>query len=79
MGLGIKRAWRIAQLVNKTSKPVHGVNLERRHFLKQGGALLTGLSLLGMPRLQRALLLSTKEKWQIYHDKDYSFELEYPN
>lgn len=47
-GLGLKRSWRVAQLVSRAVMP-SSIHLERRHFLQQAGMLLGGFVLLGVP------------------------------
>jgi predicted DCC family thiol-disulfide oxidoreductase YuxK len=47
LGLGPRRAWRVARLAHQAGMPLAGVDLSRRGFLQRGGALLAGLALLG--------------------------------
>lgn len=79
LGLGIRRTWHVAQLVNQARIPVHDMSLERRQFLKQSGAFLTALALLGVREPRHAIAFMTATKWQNYQDDDYGFKLEYPS
>jgi hypothetical protein len=78
--LGLRRAWRIVKLLNEAGEGSTGKNQERRQFLKQSGALLAALPLLGLPKLDKGFLLSEErsQDWQIYRDRDFGFTLKYP-
>lgn len=47
-GLGLRRSWRVGQLVGRAVLP-SDVSLERRHFLQRAGLVLGGFVLLGLP------------------------------
>ncbi len=77
LGVGPRRAWRIAKLVRQAHI---GINHGRRQFLYTGGALLASLSLLNIPVLKNSLSTLDKmpQNWQTFHDDDFGFSLQYP-
>ena len=81
-GLGPRRAWRAAQLMHHTREVQEDrVDIERRYFLHQSGALLAAASLLGLPTLRKSRLLSFGTHLaglMRYRDPDFGFSLEYP-
>jgi len=77
-GLGLKRAYQIAQLVYETNRD--NVDQGRRQFLRQSSMSMGGLMLLGMPKLYASPRFQVEiQEWQQYSDEDYKFTLEYPN
>lgn len=80
-GVGIRRAWRIAELITKaTPNPGHTLYQERRNFLRQSSALLVTIPLLRSPALVRTLFSTGPGgmAYQDYRDSDFGFTLQYP-
>lgn len=80
-GLGLRRAWRVIHLMHST-KELPEVDRGRRQFLRQSGALMAVVPLLGLPTFQKGRFLflgSDTTEWTKYTDEDFGFSLEYPS
>lgn len=82
MGLGLRRASRIARLMHQAqASPQDKIDAGRRRFLRQGGALLVAAPLVGLPFLSKDRSSPSRINitgWARYRDPDFGFSLEYP-
>lgn len=80
LGVGPRRAWRIAKLVRQAHIGTRYINHGRRQFLYTGGAFLASLPLLGVSSLHSDLSSPdiSNLTWQTYKDPDLGFTLQYP-
>ena len=72
-GLGLRSAWRIAQMINQDFK--ENQHQGRRNFLRYGGVFLASLPLLGIPSLRSGLSAGKTglSGYQTYTDPDFGF------
>lgn len=81
-GLGLRRAWRIVRLMQQAQESSQDkVNVGRRRFLHNSGALLAAAPLLGLPafgKFRPAPTAANITGYTNYTDPDFGFRLEYP-